>query len=191
MDLLSPAQIRIGAKDRRRLGLRIAVLLAALLAMLPVVLSSGPAPAQGVPTASFEWGDHAACAVDAARDVVRCYDSEAEMDAAEADIPPAAVAGDGDVLAAGVPRCRGWIKLYDKRWFQGRTLYFRDMHWWQQLRTYGFANRAESLRTSDCQVTVASRDYGQGTRRTFRGGYRSYSDLSWHKNRVASIYIQK
>lgn len=175
---------------RRRTVLRVLVLLAALIALLPFVTSSGPAPATGVPTSAFEWGDAAACAVDGARDEVRCYASEAEMDAAEAEIPPAIVAGDGDVMAAAL-RCDGWIKLYDSTYFGGRTLYFRDMHWWQQLSTYGFENRAESLRTSDCQVTVATRDYGQGTLRTYRGGYRSFHDLSYHNNRVSSIYIQK
>ena len=64
------------------------------------------------------------------------------------------------------------------------------MYWWQNLRNYGFNNRAESIRTSDCQVTVASSDHGQGTRRTYRSGYQSYSSLSWHGNRVSSIYLQ-
>ena len=127
-----------------------------LAALVPLVVSAGPAgaqtPAEPVVLAGYRgelvdlakgWNGAQACVV-LSRAKVTCYDTTAQADAA---LGYSATA-DPLVSAAVSPSCPGgWLCLYADRYGGGRRLQFRD-EYWQYLSSYGFDRTTSSWRNA-------------------------------------------
>lgn len=117
----------------------------------------------------------------------RCYDSEAEMEAATASLDDSL-----STLASGY--CAGrsdlWLYLYEHSNYGGRTLKFRDADIWQNLTWWDFNDQMSSYKNNTlCTVYIAEHIDGAGSWLVVSAlSSSSWVGSSWD-NRASSFYI--
>lgn len=139
---------------------------------------------------SASWGEARACLVWREVDMVECFRSVRELDAAAASAAPDHDVEGGNVSIQAV-QCSSWLYLYEHSNGGGRTLQFRDRGYWQNLSPWGFSNVTSSFRTGACRVALAENTGGSGAHypgTTSANHYEPRMVSGWD-NRVSSIYI--
>lgn len=139
---------------------------------------------------SESWGEARACLVWREADMVECFRTVQELEAAAGSAEPDRQVGNGDVSIQAV-QCSSWLYLYENSNAGGRTLQFRDRGYWQNLSPWGFSNVTSSFRTGACRVALAESTGGAGAHypgTTSANHYESRMVSGWD-NRVSSIYI--
>lgn len=157
------------------------------------IAMSSMAAVDAAPTtdvATFPTGQ--ACAVLSLTET-RCYDSEAEMEAATALLALEPSSGDS-LSSTSVTYCAGrsdlWLYLYEFSNFGGRVLKFRDADIWQDLTAWGFNDQMTSYRnTTLCTVYIAEHIGGGGSWLVVNALTNSTYVGSWWDNRASSFYI--
>lgn len=142
------------------------------------------------PTAAGADDPPAACAV-IDPDTIRCFDTEAEMEAATNTAPGGnGPAGGVDVDAYCVGRSDLWIYLYEGLNMTGRVVKFRDAAMWHNLSTWGFDNITTSWRnTTYCTGHLAEYSNGGGYSITLPARSQSSQVSSSWNDRGSSVYI--
>lgn len=160
----------------------IVVVVVAVSMAMSSVSAAGAAPKADV--VRFPTGQ--ACAVLSLTET-RCFDSEAEMEAATAT-------PESDSLTALSTYCAGrsdlWLYLYEHSNYGGRVLKFRDANVWQNLTWWDFNDQMSSYKnTTLCTVYIAEHIDGGGSWLSV-GALTSSSYVgSWWDNRASSFYI--
>jgi len=180
---------------------RTVIAAAVALAALVTLLSSGPAAASGDAghdrsnvVATFEgsvihladgWGEAQACASDDGR-TARCYRSEAEMDAVEAESAVPGWSRGGIARAA----CSGPLRLYRAANYGGSVLQLSVQGQYINLAGYGFDNDTSSYRIGPCGARFYDTATGGGLYpgSTTAGASSPTMAAGWD-NRISSIRI--
>lgn len=150
---------------------------------VPAAASGEAHRARHAPAASFEgraidltrgWGDARTCVVWDQDGETTCFRTEQAADAAVArrdraaaraamvdatTTAPSLVATSPRDRWSDLPRvqltstCSGWLTLYEHSGYAGRSLWFRDRGYYQDLAAWGFANQTSSFRVGPCGAT--------------------------------------
>lgn len=184
---MSPVQLTRGVFFVRRSFL--------FLAVIGMVAVAGLAPAHaGSDSTTFDWGNAKACAVFSVDDV-RCYPSEAAMEATTAKESSSPSSSDSvSTMSTASGYCAGrsdlWLYLYEHSNFGGRVLKFRDTNIWQNLTVWDFNDKTSAWRNDTyCYVDLAEHINGAGLWLTLLPRTsNSYIGDVWN-DRVSSLYI--
>jgi hypothetical protein len=185
----------------RRVG-SVGAALAVCLSIVPSVVATTGAAAQDVASPvggtpalfegrwidiSTDWGPAAAC--DVQPDVIRCYRSEQEMDAALGTAPAPDV--DAAALDAAASLCASSLRLYDGASFGGSVLQLSTRGVYLNLSTYGFDNVTSSYKVGACDSEFYTGASGSGLAYpgdTSAGAQAATMVFGW-TNTVSSVYI--
>jgi hypothetical protein len=150
---------------------------------------------------SKDWGEVTACAV-ASTTSTRCYATEAEMDAAEAQFAEEAGSVSPALACDGWLGRNRWVKLYEHINFNqgqsGRVLQFNDANYWQNLADWNFANMTTSISNeTGCLLKVSEYPDGQAAQSCMEehvalgyvGDYWQWAPFKTRNDDIDAIYI--
>jgi hypothetical protein len=170
-----------------------------LAVLVLAVLAAGAASAKSSDTAphlaSFSghtidlsqgWGNARACLVDEAVGLIQCFSDEADLRAAEAQLPDSSA-----TTLSPAASCTAPLRLYADGSYGGRELDFYDRGYWQNLSTWSFDNQTSSYQVGFCAVDLADGANGGGSwyPGNTNAGHGEPSMQSGWSDRISSIYI--
>ncbi len=143
------------------------------------------------------WGGATTCVVVPDRlEYVECFRSDSARDQRLADLGLTDRFAEVDQLPEGAgfaaAVCSSYLKLYDRYYYGGASLWISSRGFWHNLSVYGFNQRTSSYRVGACSSIMADYSNGGGawipTSLTQAWDVDAVISGSWN-NDVSSVYI--